>query len=779
MIPRQKRANVFTRLENKHICCAGAAFFLFGCAPLIALAQDNDADDSAYDDATSDDVSVGDDDGDVEDAASDELIEAPEDGGYVETYGDTPRTPDPGQAESTVTRDEIQMRQPRSAPDALRYEPGVFVQQTAHSQGSAFVRGRTGQQTVLLFDGVRLNNSLFRQGPNQYFFTIDSGTIEQIDVTRGSGSTRYGTDAIAGAIDASPLQPTFDPEVETVMIRPKASYRFSSADGETGGRLRLDAQLGERVGILAGVGARRVGMLESGGPIYNPSGGELPEVPRFADDGRTQLGTGFKEFTADVRAKAHLDQRRSMTLAYYTYRQFDAPRTDQCAPPYAPSTECLYYDEQFRDLLYGSVDGRWGKWAADSRLIVSWQGQHESRVYDRPESYVINRGTDDVDTFGFRWHAKTDAAKLTDKLDLRLRYGADYYRDQVTSNAEIELVRLERVRELSRGQYMDGSSYSWGGLWSELEFKLANTLVLRAGGRLSHIEASSPADEESRTIAINNAWTPLVGNLGAEWWASESLTVLANIDQGFRAPNLDDLTSRQRTGPGFQIENPDLEPERGTTYEVGARLANKYIEADAWAFYSTLKNAISRTTRDVDACPPGLSECLNTWARLQLVNLPGRAVIWGAEGSVKLKLPQDLSVASTISYAWGEGPRPVYQADDSDFVEEDRVPLSRIPPLNGTAEVLWRPSNGAYLGAGLRWAKKQDRLAISDVSDERIPLGGTPGFAVIDARAGWRFAQHTGVYVVFENLTDAAYRYHGSSVNGPGRSFSFQLEMGL
>jgi outer membrane receptor protein involved in Fe transport len=65
----------------------------------------------------------------------------------------------------------------------------------------------------------------------------------------------------------------------------------------------------------------------------------------------------------------------------------------------------------------------------------------------------------------------------------------------------------------------------------------------------------------------------------------------------------------------------------------------------------------------------------------------------------------------------------------------------------------------------------QDRLALSDQSDQRIPLGGTPGFAVVDLRAGYRWQPHFLVAGVLENLADAPYRYHGSSVNGPGRSF--------
>lgn len=751
-----------------------ATLWMSLCLPQgIAHAQAPALEDPDEEDATEDAADAADESEDEDEA------EAIEDGGTVSTTARPRRLPDPGQASSTVTREELDVRQPRSAPDALRYEPGVFVQQTAHSQGSAFIRGRTGQQTVLLFDDVRLNNSLFRQGPNQYFFTIDSRTIDHIDVVRGSASTRYGTDAIAGAVNAVPIEPRFMPGVTGLSVRPGVIYRHATADDESAGRLQLDAQLGPDLGLFAGFGLRRVGLLESGGPIYNPSDGELPEVPRFAEDGRTQLGTGFDEVTGDARLVWRIDDDKRMTLAYYDYRQYDAPRTDQCAPPYAPWSECLYYDEQFRSLYYGALEGRWGWWADRSKLVFSLQRQHERRIYDRPQSEVVNRGEDDVDTWGALWRAQTRAAKLSDHARLLARYGGEYYRDRVTSWAETELLALERVFPRSRGQYMDGSRYAWGGLWSELELQLYHQLVLRAGGRLSHISAYAPRDEESGTLGIDRTWTPLVGNLGLEWWANEWLTLLANADQGFRAPNLDDLTSRQRTGPGFQIENADLEPEHGVTLEVGARVATPRVEIDAWAYRATLEDAIMRTTRDVEACPPNTPECRTTWSRLQLVNLPGTAVIWGSEGSLKLNLPQNVSLQSTLSWAWGEGPRPLYQADDANRMDEERVPISRIPPLNGTVEALWRNTRGLYVGASLRWARTQDRLALSDISDARIPFGGTPGFAVLDARAGWRFAPRGAIHAVFENLTDEAYRYHGSSVNGPGRGLMINMELGL
>lgn len=140
-----------------------------------------------------------------------------------------------GRAESTVERGDLSRRLPRSAPDALRYEPGVFVQQTAHSQGSVYVRGLTGQQTVLIFDGIRLNNSTFRQGPNQYFFTLDSYTLDSIVVLRGGASTRYGSDALGGAVLARPIVPAAR---SGFRLSPRIFLRGASADEEWGGTHR-------------------------------------------------------------------------------------------------------------------------------------------------------------------------------------------------------------------------------------------------------------------------------------------------------------------------------------------------------------------------------------------------------------------------------------------------------------------------------------------------------------------------------------------------------------
>ena len=680
-----------------------------------------------------------------------------------------------GRASSVVRRRDIEERLPRSAPDALRYEPGVYVQQTAHSQGSPYVRGLTGQQTIMMFDGIRLNNSTFRQGPNQYFFTIDSRTIQRLEVVRGAASTRYGSDAMGGALLTTPIQPAMAEGERAWTVKPRMSLRSGTADGELGGRAQLELGYKGKLGFIGGVGYRDVGQLKTAGPILSPTTGEPVRSPRFGDDGVTQLGTGFRELTADARLVWQQSERLRLTLGYYDYRQFDAPRTDKCPPATAPESECLTYDEQFRTLVYGAVDlrGRHGL-AETARFTLSYQKQHERRSHERPTTFTRNDGRDDVYTLGLSGRLATRRLAPTPWLRLRALYGGELYFDTISSKAWNVYSDVGITSPQSRGQYLDGSRYLTSGVYLEGQAELWQRLELRAGGRMALAAASAEGDEASASASVRRYWLTPVASFGAGIRLREWLQLLVNLDQGFRAPNLDDLTSRQQTGPGFQLENADLEPEYALSLETGFKITSPFVEAAIFAFQSRITDMVARAPIEVTDCPQGSAGCGASQTVFQLVNLAEPALIRGLDGVVRLILPAGFGLRTTLAYTWGEGPNPVGGGIPS------RLPLSRIPPLNGAVEFTWRSRKlGIFSGAGLRWARAQTRLALSDVSDVRIPAGGTPGFAVLDLRAGYRWRRRALISLVFENVSNAAYRYHGSSVNGAARGLRIAAEFGF
>ncbi len=694
---------------------------------------------------------------------------------------------------SVVTRKQMQERLPRSAPDALRYEPGVFVQQTAHSQASPYVRGLTGQQTLMAFDGIRLNNATFRQGPNQYFFTVDSRTIAKLEVVRGSASTRWGSDALGGALLTTPLDPTLDPSKRWV-VRPRIMMTTRTSDGEIGGRAQLDLGWRGKLGILGGIGYRDVGKLRTAGAVIAPATGEPWKEPRLASDRRTQLGTGFRELTADLRGVWQINPRHRLTLGYYDYRQFDAPRTDKCPPAEAPDDECLIYLQQFRTLGYLAWDLAKGRSPAleRARVSVSYQNQFERTQLFRDNGIpdipggVESNGLDDVHTIGARASLSTASIQLSDKLSLGLDYGGDLYVDWLSSEAWLRFTDVDPIvtSVLPRGQYLDGSWYLTSGLWAEPHLWIAERVRLRVGGRAAFIQAYAAGEDESDSLAIDRKWASAVGNAGVMVLATEWLTWHLDFDQGFRAPNLDDLTSRQQTGPGFQYENSSLEPERSLALDTGFKVRHARVEASLFFWHSFIRNLIGRASREVDECPGGASAdptgCAGSRTRFQLVNLDGWSLLRGVDSSVRVFMPLGFALATTLSWAWGDSPNPIPPpSEGSTSNYRERVPVSRVPPLNGTVELTWYGDFGLWLGTALRWGGAQTRLAPQDRADLRIPAGGTPGYVVWDLRAGYRFDPFVLVGLVVENVIDSPYRYHGSSVNGAARSLNLSVELGF
>ena len=211
----------------------------------------------------------------------------------------------------------------------------------------------------------------------------------------------------------------------------------------------------------------------------------------------------------------------------------------------------------------------------------------------------------------------------------------------------------------------------------------------------------------------------------------------------------------------------------GHLVEAGIRVEQPTFGGEILGFRQTIDDAIERKRLAPEDCTlaDGIvdRECRANRAPLTLVNLTGTSVIYGFDGRFEWHPVRPLTLRATIAWAWGEGDNP---GDGGPA----RVPLSRVPPLNGTGEVLWQQEDGLNAGAAVRWATAQDRLSPGDVADARIPKGGTPGFVVFDARAGLRLPRRLLVALVFENLTDARYRAHGSGVYSPGRSLTVNLE---
>ncbi|HKZ66124.1 MAG TPA: TonB-dependent receptor plug domain-containing protein, partial [Chitinophagaceae bacterium] len=205
---------------------------------------------------------------------------------------------------NTLSQQYIGEIKPRSTPEALMGMNGVFVQKTNHGGGSPFVRGVTGNQTLILVDGIRLNNSTFRYGPNQYLNTIDPFTIKRIEVAKGTGSVQYGTDAIGGVVHIL----TGDPQFATgkSALHGKVIGKYMTDDMEK--TIRGEANYaGKKFALLTGITKKNFGDLIGG------------------DTTGRQSPSGYDEWSLDMKAKFLLKQNIQLTIANQFLQQKNVP----------------------------------------------------------------------------------------------------------------------------------------------------------------------------------------------------------------------------------------------------------------------------------------------------------------------------------------------------------------------------------------------------------------------------------------------------------------------
>ncbi|TPW16853.1 MAG: iron complex outermembrane recepter protein [bacterium] len=301
-----------------------------------------------------------------------------------------------------------------TSPDALNELPSVLVQKTNLGGGAPILRGLSGNRVLLLVDGIRLNNSTYRAGPNQYFNTVDPGMAATIQVIPGPGSALFGSDAMGGVINVVGQEPAGS--------QPNILYNgmASTADGSQSHAASI-CRYSESAGILVGGTIRDFNDLRSG-------------------SGVVQVPTAYSEWSAFGRFLWQPADEHKFTLSYQANRQEDVPRTDRVV---SGRDSVNRYNPQDRDLAF--VRYETGAIPAIARSVLftlSWNRQQEGReVISAGNTSVQVNQFDDVQTLGAMLEARAIAGKRTS-----LVYGGELYRDDVDSRGSLRnLVTGEEI----------------------------------------------------------------------------------------------------------------------------------------------------------------------------------------------------------------------------------------------------------------------------------------------------------------------------------------------
>lgn len=631
-------------------------------------------------------------------------------------------------ATTVVEEATLRERFARTTPQALAGVPGVSVQETSYGQGSPYLRGFTGYQTLMLVDGIRLNNSTFRSGPNQYWATVDPLTIARLEVVKGPSSVLHGSDALGGTVNAITRDPAgYGPAYGH---GERLYHRVNGADRSHVTRFEHTGTWADRTGILIGGDAKVFGDLTGG------------------RDTGLQPETGYREWSGDAKLEHWLDDETRLVVAHQVVHQNDVPRTHRTifAVPFegtSVGTDLRHDFDQQRSLTYLQVH-REGADDGELHASVSWHEQDEVRHRLRtggPDEQGVEVGT--LGTFLSVTRPSSSGTWTV---------GADYYHDQVDSFSSTEPIQ---------GPVADDATYDLIGAYVQDELEVARGSTLTLGGRFNfaRVDARSVLDPATDTqIAIEDEWSAVVGSARlVHRLGEDGPRVFGGISQGFRAPNLSDLTRLDSARSNeFEIPSPGLDPEVTTNLEVGVKTESATLATQVAVFYTILEDLIQRR-------PTGN---VTGTGEIEVVkeNI-GDGHAWGIEAEAALELGEGWSVFGGATFV--EGYADNLPTGSTTIQEES---LDKLMPFTAQLGARWEDERHWFevvaVGAG-----DADKLSSADRGDtQRIPPGGTPAYLVFHARGGMRLSSWASLDVAVENLLDEDYRIHGSGQNMPGTS---------
>ena len=665
---------------------------------------------------------------------------------------------------TVATAEELAATGERSLPRMIGAATGVWIQETNLGGGSPFIHGLTGNQVLLVIDGVRINDSTTRFGPNQNLNGIDPSIVERVEVVRGPASVLYGSDAIGGVV--------------SIWTR----SRFpSTSRGEQGLRAELRASLQSQTdGLRASMNVSDAG--EDVGWFLSGSYQRWNDLE--AGDGETQDFTGYDGGELFGSATFELGDRQLLRWSSRYHRDNDVPRTDKLVPgfptavggpPTAPSSILWRFAEQEylrHQLTYTDRVG--GDFADENEWRLSFRRAREVRErIDVSNLDRFRRESDQVLTVGLAadWKKDLDGQQ-------RLTWGFDADLDDIDSGRTNTTISTGAVSPAD-GRFPPDADYLRLGAFIQDEIVAFDPFDVTVGLRYSRYDFDfDPLQSDPVGLPVSGGgegdFDQLTASLAVAGDVSERLRIGGTLAQGFRAPNLADLSQVNTFGGGIEVGNPDLEAEQSLYGELAADYYGERFDLGLAVFHNDISDVITREF-DAQLTADYLAATGETDGVFQLVNRD-KVTVWGVDLRTRVRFGDDSpwSVEGNVAYQRGQ--------QYSDDPASNDLPYRRIPPLHGRVTLDWAPLS--RIGSSLErvrflttFADDQSRLAPGDISDPRIDPDGTPGWVVF----GLGFDGRLGVWggrwsLLVDNLLDKNYRVHGSGFDAPGFGATLALE---
>ena len=614
-----------------------------------------------------------------------------------------------------ISKYKVPGEQLMNTPEFFQQSPGVFVQRTNQGGGSLFLRGLTGNQTLLILDGVRFNNSTFRYGPNQYLNSIDPFSLHAVELMKGSGSVQYGSDALTGAVQLFTQKPDFatSPAFHGELL---SRWISQGMEATALGRVRYESP---NTAVSVQVGLKSFGDISRGG------------------DGQLQSPSGYKEQNLLFYLRQKLGKKWISENIIQQNQQDHVPVYHKVVlENYATNEISL---QSYRRVISHFIHPGTNFWLNQVEFTASYQQSIENRSLQKKGSVTRREEGDRVQTWGLVGQVKSRWSQAISSIT-----GVELYQDRIASNrADLTNNKFTALR----GLYPDQSMYRTLSIFNLHQWTLPSW-QMQVGLRYQNAEAILPDTTVGNATISTGA---LVYDVGVAYLIRPSITLFTGISSGFRSPNLDDLGSLGVVDFRYELPAYSLKPEYSLNKQLGLRVHSPTFKTELVLFHTQLSHLISRMKTP---------EIIQGYSVYKKENVE-QAFLTGFECSQSVKMADLWTWTNSVSYCFGEN-------------ESQKEPMRRIPPLHGSASLHYAANR---IGLGLVWlfADRQDRLSAGDKSDNRMSQTGTAGWGILHLQASYKLTPHILLSMQGENVGNVPYRMHGSGMDGMGRSLHLQL----
>lgn len=663
---------------------------------------------------------------------------------------------------------QVRLQNPATTADALLNTGWVFAQKSQLGGGSPVLRGFEANKVLLVVDGVRLNNAIYRAGHLQNILSLDVNSLERVEILNGAGAVPYGSDALGGVISLYTKSPRL---ADSAGLRVHTSNLLRYATAAREKTAHTDFSLGwQRWASFTSITATDFGDLRKGrnGLDKYPSFGEVRAyverqngrdvvVPNPEPDRQKFTGYRQLDLVQKVLFQPKAGQRHLLNLQYSTTS--NVPRFDRLQTYRNGALRYAEWEYGPQKRFLGSYQLELTRSSGlfdQLRLTPAVQAVEESRLVRDFGKDVRQENTEKVRVLS----ANLDLLKAIGTHELR--YGAELTHNDVRSIGEGVNIVTGTIAPIAT-RYPNGSTYATTGLYAAHRWEITEALILSDGLRYSRVRVDAAFDPRffpAELTRVTQHSSSLDGNVGLVAMLPAGLRLSGLVATGFRAPNVDDLnkTFEQSNGT-LIIPNANLAPERVVNYEAGISetIANRLL-VSLTGFYTDLRDAL--VVRPF-AAPNGSSTTIyngQTFSTVATVNT-GQARVRGLSARTQVLLPAHLRLDGTLTYTQGR-----------DLTAD--VPLDHIPPLFGRATLTYQHHKLLAEGSVLFNGRK----GVSDYSptgEDNLPQAtpdGALGWATLNLRTSLQCTSSLAVQAGLENMLDTNYRVFASGISAPGRN---------